>query len=146
MALEINPLIPTAAGIHVRLRALIADVGWEYAKDTYPEVRRILQHVGQTIRERDPDYWVALLMRQVDGARSFNIPVIVTDVRYPNEAEALREAGFTLVRIVRPILPDQSPSEHESETALSGFAPDEVVVNAGTPEELGARIELAVGI
>src|SRR5712664_4078359 len=62
MLLDIDPLIPTSLGIHVRLSRLITDAGWEYAKDHYPEVRRLLQQVGQRVREWSPDYWVNITM------------------------------------------------------------------------------------
>jgi hypothetical protein len=141
MALEIDPLIPAENGEHVRLRPLIEFAGWEYAKVRYPEVRRILQHVGQSIRDRDPDYWASRLMRRVEVEASWNDrPVVVTDVRYRNEAEALSDAGFRLVRIVRPSLPNQTGAEHESETALNNFRADAVIRNDSTPELLGYRL------
>ena len=140
MALEINPLIPAEHGEHVPLRPLIEDAGWEYAKVRYPEVRRILQHVGQSIRDRDPDYWVSLLMRDVEAAGWMGTPVVVTDVRYPNEADALINAGFRLVRILRPSLPAQPAGEHESETALDGFPADAVIWNDTTADLLRWRI------
>ncbi|MFG3200356.1 hypothetical protein ACGFYT_30030 [Streptomyces sp. NPDC048208] len=136
MALEINPLVPTSHGIHVRLAALIADVGWEYAKDHYPEVRRLLQHTGQSVRQRDPYYWVAALTQRLgDG------PTVVTDVRYPNEAWALARRGFRLVRVIRPALGDPSPAAHESETALDDQPIGVTIVNNGTLEDLYARAD-----
>ncbi|QPB09783.1 dNMP kinase [Streptomyces phage Shady] len=138
MADEVDPLIPTSVGVHVRLKSLVRDVGWEYAKDNYPEVRRVLQHIGQTIRDRDPDYWVRLLMAQVEGAREFGYPVVVSDVRYPNEAEALRAAGFKLVRIYRP--GNEDAGTHESETALDNYVGDAVIRNDMTPAFLGYRV------
>jgi len=102
MAVETDPYVPTVPGVTVRLSVLIADVGWEYAKDRYPEVRRLLQHMGQTVREIDPDFWIRPVMRRVKTAQAWNLPVVVTDCRYLNEAEALRAAGFKLVRITRP--------------------------------------------
>jgi hypothetical protein len=121
MALSIDPLIPAGRiigqQIHVRLSALVRDVGWEYAKDKYPEVRRTLQSIGQTQREFDADYWVNVARRKIDAAEDWNMPVVVTDVRYENEADMLRARGFRLVRIIRP--QTQQPGdlgEHTSET------------------------------
>ncbi|MFG3405631.1 hypothetical protein [Streptomyces sp. NPDC048142] len=138
MALEINPWVPTSPGVMVRLHRLIADVGWEYAKDTYPEVRRILQHTGQSVRQRDPDYWVnALINELAHGGR----PYVVTDVRYPNEAIALQRRGFRLVRVIRPSLGDPSPNAHESETALEGFPVGVTIMNDSTLAELAAQAD-----
>lgn len=134
MALRMDPLIPTGHGVHVRLSKLIEDVGWEYAKTHYPEVRRFLQHTGQTIRENDPYYWVRILMDKVDSAEKWNMPVVVTDVRYRNEAEALRLRGFLMVRVQRPDL--VSTDTHDSENELNDYPTDETLINDGSLVDL----------
>lgn len=151
MALSVDPLIPTTDGIHVRLSALVRDAGWEYAKDRHPEVRRILQTVGQSIRGYDLDYWVNVAMRGIAELTLTNRgPVVVTDVRYPNEAEALRARGFTLVRVVRPNRPERlTPAEdaarfHTSETALDDWNPDVLVFNGGSLAELTQRVDALI--
>lgn len=138
MALEINPWIPTGYGVVVRLHRLIADVGWEYAKENYPEVRRVLQHTGQTIRDRDPEYWVRHL---VDRAYNTDGPIVVTDVRYENEAYALSTMNFRLVRIIRPSLGDPDPNAHESERALEAYPIGVTIVNHSTLEDLQAHAD-----
>lgn len=137
MALEIDPVIPTAYGIHVRLAKLVADSGWEFAKG-YPEVRRILQHCGQTVRDRSSGFWVGLALRKVEAASG---PVVVSDVRYPNEAEALRNRGFRLVRVIRPYMTQQLVNLHPSETALDDYTPDALVANLGSLSELRIRAD-----
>jgi hypothetical protein len=143
MALSIDPLIPSVERIHVRLSTLIRDVGWEYAKDSYPEVRRILQHTGQTMREYDDEFWLTAMRRKLNNAEAWNLPVIVSDVRYPNEAGMLRSRGFRLVRIVRPDSSYRSlgnvfaeGAKHASETALDGYAADATITNAGSVTDL----------
>lgn len=143
MALSIDPYVPTGYGVTVRLSALIADVGWEYAKDTYPEVRRILQHTGQTVREYDDEFWVTSMRRKLSNAEAWNLPVVVTDVRYPNEADMLRARGFRLVRIVRaePAASMTGASAlHSSETALDGYSADVEITNDGSVEALHQNI------
>ncbi|QPB09562.1 dNMP kinase [Streptomyces phage Sycamore] len=141
MALEINPLIPTSPGIYARLAPLIRDVGWEFAKDSYPEVRRILQHTGQSVRDRDPDYWVRALVSRVHDAWEYGANVTVTDVRYPNEADALKRLGFRTVRVIRPSLGDLPEDSHESETALEGFPAGVTLLNNGTLADLDAQAD-----
>ncbi len=136
MAIDINPYVPTVPGVCVRLASLIADVGWEYAKEHYPEVRRILQHTGQTVRDRDPDYWVRVLVRRMLDTPG---PIVVTDVRYPNELETLRNYGFRTVRIIRPSLGD--PDLHESENALEHYDCGVTVMNHGTLDDLRAHAD-----
>jgi hypothetical protein len=142
MALHTDPLIPTATGIHVRLSNLINDVGWEYAKDTYPEVRRILQHIGQSVRRHDEGFWVSVALDRIHVADSWNLPVVVTDCRYPNEAKALEARGFILVRVLRPGLESADP--HESETALDDYPTHATLVNGGTPADLYEEVRALV--
>jgi hypothetical protein len=140
MALSVDPYIPTTYGVTVRLSALIADVGWDYAKDRYPEVRRTIQRMGQSVREHDEDFWVRTLARKVDNADAWNLPVVVTDVRYPNEANMLRARGFLLARIVRPERQMIEHGNHASETALDSFEADRIVYNTATLDDLYRRV------
>lgn len=140
-ALNINPFVPTGYGVTVRLQSLIADVGWEYAKDNYPEVRRLLQHTGQTVRDIDRGFWVRAALDTIADIWS---PVVVSDVRYPNEADALAQRGFLLVRITRPDAGRMvdGASAHSSETALDGYPADVTITNDGSLADLYAQADL----
>ncbi|MGW6754538.1 deoxynucleotide monophosphate kinase family protein [Streptomyces sp. NPDC055006] len=139
MALAVDPLITTyisdGARTTVRLSSLVADVGWEHAKDTYPEVRRTLQRLGAAVREHDEDFWLEMALQKFDGAASLNMPVVVTDCRYPNEFHALRRWGFLMVRLVRPTALS-THGNHASETALDDFPVDETVHNISSLDAL----------
>jgi hypothetical protein len=113
-----------------RLSAIVGRVGWERAKEIR-EVRRTLQNYGVAIREIDEGFWVR---GTLDRALAHPGPVVVTDVRFPNEAEAILNAGGRIVRIVRPGL--ASDDSHVSETALDGYPADLDVLNSGTVEML----------
>lgn len=122
MALSVDPFVTTVAGQPVRLSEVVKLHGWDGAKSIFPEVRRLLQHMGQTVRERDRSFWIRTLLR---SAVMISGPIVVTDVRYPNEFKAMQRAGFQMVQIRRPAalrctLAD-SMSQHESETALDDF-------------------------
>ncbi|MFE2245242.1 deoxynucleotide monophosphate kinase family protein [Streptomyces lavendulae] len=142
MALDLDPLIPTAPTVWVRLSMLVRDTGWEYAKDTYPEVRRVLQRAGQAVRRRDEGFWVDAAMDKVAAAEKWNLPVVITDVRYENEAQALLNRGFTLIRVVRPGagLSDGNGT-HESELALDTWATALTIGNVGTLDDLNATVD-----
>lgn len=63
--------------------------------------------------------------------------VVITDVRFPNEATAIREAGGKVVKIERPTLvEDDHPSE-----AIDKIHPDFIIMNTGTIEYLHERIK-----
>ncbi len=95
--------------------------------------RRILQLLGtEAVRQQiDDQAWVKSLMRFVSTSPR---PVVVPDVRFPNEAEAIRAAGGTVWRVDRPGI--AGVSAHVSETALDGYSFDRVLRNDGSLADL----------
>src|SRR5690606_2925967 len=76
----------------LRLTQVVGNLGWERAKDV-PEVRRTLQRLGVAIRELDTGFWLHAAARTIEAALGGGRPVVVTDVRFPNEAEYIRRKG-----------------------------------------------------
>ena len=78
--------------------------------------REFLQYFGTDIcRCIKPDVWVEnCINRMLESGTELTI---VPDVRFPNEADAIKQAGGKVIRLTR------SPHEdsHESETALNGY-------------------------
>lgn len=98
-----------------------AEYGW---------VRPLLQFWGTEYRRqlcRD-DYWLrkmeALLMPGV----------VVTDIRFPNEADLVRKAGGWIVHVERPM--EVTPDTHASEALLDAIAADYTLYNDGSLEDL----------
>ena len=61
-----------------------------------------------------------------------------TDLRFPNEAEAIRSLGGLLVRIDRPDVPKMN---HPTECALDDWSDwDHVIENNGTLDEFVATV------
>ncbi|WP_405817298.1 hypothetical protein OG241_22505 [Streptomyces sp. NBC_01390] len=144
MALSVDPFIgyePTGYGpLPIWLSDDVRRHGWDRAKQR-PEVRRTLQRLGQSVRDQDEDFWLRLALAKVDVAERWNLPVVVTDCRYENEAEALTARGFLLVRVDRP--GEHGPAgederQHTSETELADYPADAVLTNGGTLAELHA--------
>lgn len=82
---------------------------------------KLLQFIGKHYRDtQGGDFWVTKLFRVV---KPFTDSVIITDLRYPEELEAVRKEGFTTVRIKRQVelrinnLGNRDLN-HESEVAL----------------------------
>lgn len=124
---------------HERLSHLLRRVGgWEPAKEMYPEVRRLLQQYGQSVRRIDPAFWVNAAMREIDYLRNAVRPVVVSDVRYANEAHALLDAGFRFVRVVRP---GTGGDPHVSENELNDWMTDWIVYNDGTVDDLHRHVD-----
>jgi len=99
--------------------------------------REFLQWVGTDWgRARDPDVWVKATLRNVGRSES----VFITDVRFPNEAEGVREIDCILVRIDRPDRPDCR--DHASETQMDSYTDwDYTIENDGTLEEFHAKLD-----
>lgn len=116
------------------LATAVANFGWEEVKDTYPEARRFLQRLGDGVRQFEPEFWLNAGMDTVRGKRAEAKPVVITDVRYPNEADAIRDAGGTLIRVVRPGADDGDT--HASETALDDYPVGFLVENVGGRNDL----------
>jgi hypothetical protein len=144
VALAIDPIVDVDHWMdeEYRLSVIVAERGWERTKDEIPEVRRLLQTIGtDAIRALDPDFWVRATMRQVYAEAR---PVVITDVRFPNEAEAVKRAGGVLVRVVRPGQTDDD--QHASETAMDGQPVAYLISNEGTPDDLNRATDLVAGI
>ncbi len=145
LALRVDPIVtPVGGDDPYRLAECVRDHGWEYAKDAYGEVRRFLQELGQGQREIDEDYWLNLMRPKLNSAEAWNLPIVVTDVRYRNEAEMLRSRGFKLVRLTRGVPDLGSASAHPSETELDNFPTDVTIVNGGGIDALHAMIAAQV--
>lgn len=125
----------TDAHVHGELKEVV-DEFWGFTP------RWALQTMGtEAMRNNiDQQIWVKATMRKVVGVGD----IVVTDVRFPNEAEAIKAAGGVLWRVDRP---DLGPATdlHPSETALLGYdAWDAVIVNDGSLQDLGRKVEEAL--
>lgn len=99
--------------------------------------REYLQLYG-TEAHRDvfgADFWVD----QVLDRHMFDELLVVTDVRFPNEAEAIRQSGGEIWQIVRPDT-EIAESAHASEAPLHTHLIDRVIVNVGDLDDLRAMV------
>jgi hypothetical protein len=63
---------------------------------------------------------------------------IITDMRFPNEMEAVVEKGGITIRVVRP---GTSTGTHPSEIALDGHTMHYEIINDGTIEDLVEKVK-----
>lgn len=100
---------------------------WELSSLPAVTPRGIMQRWGDYRRAADPDYFILPALRARLLAVEEQRPImIVTDVRYPNEAGWLRNVGGELWRVVRPGVIGRG---HSSEVALDGAPVDHVITN-----------------
>ena len=104
--------------------------------------RQILQWWGTEYRRaQSPRYWTAqLIKRLADYRRDDETRFVVTDVRFDNEAHALRMAGAVLWQIIRPGQDGTTEGGHASATDGSCFNPEVVVINGRDVRHLRAEV------
>lgn len=103
--------------------------------------RWALQTVGtEAFRQNvSADVWVRSLEKRF---LSHSSCVIVTDVRFPNEAEMIQKHKGFVIKCERDVPFDEKKDCHPSETALDGFDKwDFEIDNNGTKESLMNRIQ-----
>jgi hypothetical protein len=97
--------------------------------------RRILQYVGtEGFRHVHEDVWSKLMIgrarKLLDHPSNHTKLVVVSDIRFLSEANAIQNAGGLIVRVKRPEA-DLQTSSHKSETELSEIKEDYVIDNKG---------------
>lgn len=102
--------------------------------------RIVLQQLGQKMREIDPNVWVNLAIGNLPDNPDMDL-IVIDDLRYVNEAVALRAKGFVLIRVeaieevrqarIKYLYPDTPPESfgHDSEQEWRLIEPDYIVVS-----------------
>lgn len=100
-----------------------------------PEVRSLLQRLGTEAGRHalGADIWVRTLLAGPVPQR-----MVVSDCRFPNEAQAIRARGGIVVRVERPGF--TAINGHSSETALDDWEFDAVIVNDGAIADLVPQV------
>lgn len=102
-------------------------------------VGHLLQDVGEEERQKDPHVWAKKLYEAwVDAGRP---PVVVPDMRHPNEVRTIYDMGGVPIRVVRPNHPPPPGRNHQhiSETALNEI-PLLTFVNDGESGTFAAKM------
>lgn len=68
---------------------------------------------------------------------------IITDMRFPNEMDAVVEKGGLTIRVTRPVEKSKTTARlHPSETALDNSTFDYEIINDGTIKELAEKVQI----
>lgn len=140
----LNPIVEIGVdNEYIRLRDVIDHFGWDGYKDTpyVSEIRPLLQRLGteagrQTLWD---SIWIDAALHDLKSDGKY----VITDCRFPNEAEAVRERGGEVIRVERRgVGPAVGPDgrAHASETSLDGYSFNYRIENDGTLEEFQNKI------
>lgn len=127
---------------------LCAMLGWspeqlndrEWKETPLPSIGKSPRQLMQTIgtewgRELvHPDLWLILARARITKYLECGCDVVVSDVRFDNEAELIRSMGGTIVHISRAGIAGVTP--HASESGVTLLAADMGLLNDGTVAEL----------
>lgn len=120
--------------------------------DTHKEVviphlgvtaRHLMQHSGDSYRAIRETWWIEVLedrLNEIKRGLGDDLCVVVSDVRYINEAFWFRQRG-QLWHITRP---DQDPSQTRSHSSEAGIVPlggEALIQNTGTLADLFAHVD-----
>lgn len=112
--------------------------------------RALLQAIGTKFREIDEDVWIKSMFTAIDDEASIRKRyneatevIVITDCRMPNEYQALKERGFTFIRVIadeevrKQRLLDRGDKftekdmKHHTESFYSRFECDFAIINNG---------------
>ena len=90
------------------------------------------------------DIWIKIALRRASECERDGWNVAITDVRFANEAEAIRHAGGQVWRIDRPGagLAGQT-AEHSSEAGIPDHLVNQVIRNVGNLDDLEEAVDAA---
>lgn len=121
-----------------RLNNIIKTFGWDKAKNQFADVRRLLQRLGTEAGRNiiHENIWVDTAFNNCDADK-----IVITDVRFPNEADSIKARDGVLIRINRPGVGPKN--DHASETSLEDYPFDYHFDNDGTLEQLQEAVRSA---
>jgi hypothetical protein len=107
--------------------------------------RAVLQSFGTEIgRQLDQNLWVKSLQRRLESFQtepSGPFSFVITDVRFPNEADVVKALGGEIWRVIRPSLGERTDL-HASETSMDDYVVDREIVNNGSIADLHNQVDV----
>jgi len=99
--------------------------------------RKKLQYWGTEYRRsQDENYWINKIKKEVDFLMGVSDLVVITDIRFSNEADFVKDRGGIIIKITSPenrLL----KSGHLSEIGQASITPDWLLPNEGDLSDMG---------
>lgn len=129
----------------LRVQDIVDSIGWDQAKDYYPEIRALLQRMGHEMRSVMWDsLWIDKWWRTV--RESGATKVVVPDVRYDVDAHKILQVRGQVWHIDRPDYrtPDEVNAKHAGERGIDPkFISTRLVNREGQLEDLRTAVLMA---
>jgi len=131
---DIKVIVDDETTVYAPLREVIDEIGWEQAKSSAPSIRGLLQRTGTEMGRElfGENFWVDQTFRKLE-ASGYN-KWVISDTRFPNEADAVVNNGGIVWRVERPGF--GPTNDHISETGLDNYDSHARLFNAGSLHEL----------
>lgn len=145
---RLNPICFVDGASTIYVQDVIDAHGWDGYKDTVygGMIRLYMQRLGTECgRELISDsIWIDATIGDYGAMDYHTKKIVVSDVRFPNEFNAIQSAGGMLIRIERPGV--VAANDHASEHALADYWPyfDAILVNDGSINQLHDKVRSAV--
>jgi hypothetical protein len=116
--------------------------------------RHLMQHMLTHLRENMGDIvpgidlgssgniWIKALELHITNLNKKRraAKVIISDVRFPDEALTVQNQNGFIIKVIRETDTDETTASHTSETSIDDIRPDYVIENNGTLEELYDKV------
>jgi len=100
------------------------------------------QQIGQIVPHVGANIWVESVIQAI--RKNPNGKYVISDVRFPNEVEALRQFESSAIwKVIRNVPPaDDNLTDHASENQIDSLSVDLVIENYGTIDDLKSKVEI----
>lgn len=106
--------------------------------------RELLQWMGTDVLRNnitEEFFLVHLNQRIEEGIKNGYEIFLITDCRFDNEAELIKEKGGSIFHIVRPNLETTIHNQHATEKGISKHLIDNTIINDSSIESLGNKLK-----
>ena len=137
----LDPIVATRADYPLHLSEYFDDFGWEQTKKL-PEVRRLMQTFGTEVGRNliDSNIWIEIALGSVKPGDK----VVVSDVRFPDEAENIKWLFGEIWRVERNV--GYLFGNHISETALDDWVFDRTFINDKSIEHIHSLVDYVMEV
>lgn len=106
---------------------------WAFCANEKHNYRSLLQGMGYYLRSKNPNIFIdSVLVGDTSN-------LIISDCRFPNEAEAIKRRGGIIIKVVRDSV--VSDDTHQSETHINEIEADYTLWNDTTLENLVVDVD-----